>query len=96
MAANRTADKISLENRKALLQAQSELNRLKIAASWRALRDTVMPRVDNYRDEKKSLVGIGLRLLLIVLGASRAKRLQRGAAWGLVLWRLWRYWNKKR
>ncbi|MDR0247854.1 MAG: hypothetical protein LBI16_05635 [Burkholderiales bacterium] len=92
MATNR----IFFEDRKAFLQAQSELNRLKIAASCRALRDTVMPRVDDYRDEKKSVVGIGLRLLLIVLGASRAKRLQRGAAWGLVLWRLWRYWKKGR
>ncbi|MDR2172841.1 MAG: hypothetical protein LBE32_01330 [Burkholderiales bacterium] len=90
------ANKISLEDRKALLQAQSELDRLKIAISCRALRDTVKPRVDNYRDEKKTFVGIGLRLLLIVLGASRAKRLQRGAAWGLVVWRLWRYWNKSR
>ncbi|MCL2310090.1 MAG: hypothetical protein FWC42_07420 [Proteobacteria bacterium] len=90
------ANKISLEDRKALLQVQSELNRLKIAASCRALRDTVMPRVDDYRDEKKSLAGIGLRLLLAALGVSRAKRLQRGAAWGLVLWRMWRYWNKGR
>ncbi|MCL2297520.1 MAG: hypothetical protein FWC38_03300 [Proteobacteria bacterium] len=90
------ANRISFEDRKALLQAQSELNRLKIAASCCALRDTVMPRVDDYRGEKKSLVSIGLRLLLLALGASRAKRLQRGAAWGLVLWRLWRYWNKGR
>jgi hypothetical protein len=92
MATNR----ISLEDRKALLQVQSELNRLKIAVSCRALRDTLMPRVDNYRDEKKSLVGVGLRLSLLALGASRAKRLQRGAAWGLAFWRIWRYWKKGR
>ena len=88
------AKKITFEDRKALLQAQSELDRLKIALSCRALRDTVAPRVDDYRDEKKSLAGIGLRLLLVVLGASRAKRLQRGASLGLVMWRLWRFWNK--
>ncbi|MDR0770913.1 MAG: hypothetical protein LBE75_06900 [Burkholderiales bacterium] len=90
------ANNISFEDRKALLLAQSELARLKIAVSCRALRDTVMPRVDDYRDEKKSLAGIGLRLFLVALGASRAKQLQRGAAWGLVVWRLWRYWKKGR
>ncbi|MDR2016214.1 MAG: hypothetical protein LBP90_01185 [Burkholderiales bacterium] len=90
------ADKIPLEDRKALLLAQSELDRLKIAISCRALRETVKPRVDNYWDEKKSLAGIGLRLFLVALGASRAKRLKRGAAFGLMVWRLWRYWEKGR
>jgi hypothetical protein len=90
------ADKIPLEDRKALLLAQSELDRLKIAISYCALRETVMPRVDDYRDEKKSLAGIGLRTLLVVLGASRTKRLKSGAAFGLMVWRLWRYWKKGR
>ncbi len=88
------AKRISFEDRKALLLAQGELDRLKIAISCRALRDTVAPRHDDYREEKKSIVGIGLRFFLVALGASRAKRLKRGAAWGLVMWRLWRYWNK--
>ncbi|MDR2709862.1 MAG: hypothetical protein LBB65_00710 [Burkholderiales bacterium] len=90
------AAKISLEDRKALLQARSELDRLKIAVSYHALRNTVMPSADDYREEKKSLAGIGFRILLMALGASRAKRLQRGATWGLMLWRVWRYWNKGR
>lgn len=86
---------IPLEDRKALLQTKTEIERMKIALSLRALRDMVMPTQSLDRSERSEATGIVARFLSATLGKAKVTRLRQGATIALMLWRIWRKWHRR-
>jgi hypothetical protein len=80
--------------RKALLVAQADLSRLKIALAWRDLRRSVAPPAPEDRSERaRRIAGYLVRYFAPLLGRSRFGRTIRVASLAWSAMRFWRGWR---
>ncbi len=83
-----------LAQRKSLLAAKSELQRLQIAHAWREIRTTVAPAPSPERALwARPKVATFLSVALPLLGARRLGRMVRFLSIGLMAFRAIRHWR---
>lgn len=83
-----------LAQRKALLIARADLERLHLSLAWRQLRSVVEPEIPPGRAAwARPRAATLLRFAVPLLGGEQAGRILRGLSLGLVIYRTIRHWR---